>query len=566
LSLPLRSRGFIGDQTGAALVAADTTIDWWCPERFDARPALAGLLDPSAGQVSAGPGSGRGSDRPVGTQGYDDRTNVLRTSIITARGTLEVADFMPWAGPGHAPPGRIVRVLTARAGRVDVVVTVEPGRDGWSEGVAGPGFTVHTGLPMVAAGDRPAWQGATELSAGERLVVTIDPAGGSRPRLEALTVGDALRLLDETATAWRSQVGEAVLDGPYRDLALRSLLVVRALTSAAGGGVVAAPTASLPEQPGGERNFDGRLCLTSDAALAAGVLGRAGLAAAAADHQEWLAGLLRSGDLPLAAAHTPDGGPVAEEEELPWEGFLRSQPVRVGWTSPDHPDLGGQAALLLDGDPELAWAEAVALADWLAGHWPDAPLVADRLAVAAALDRMAASARRKNPLDLDAAGWQQESRAIRAWVEDFGVAAAGGLRRDTSAADYPDADLLAVAWRGPWPADHLVTVKTVERALDRLGQGPALIERYPPEVDDGLPPGRPPGMAVSFAAVRALAALGRWDEAHARMEVLCGLTGPLGLAGEAADARTGQVLGNYPATGSHLALVAAALALAPGPR
>jgi GH15 family glucan-1,4-alpha-glucosidase len=562
LTLPLRRRGLISDQNGAALVAADTTIDWWCPEHFAARPVLAGLLDAAGGRVSAGPTPGPPAG---GDQRYDPGTNVLRTSITTAAGTLEVADFMPWAGPGHTPPGRIVRLVTVLAGRVEVAVTVEPGRDGWSEGVAGPGFTVHTGLPMAALAGSPAWRGSAARSAGERLVITLDPAGGSRPRPEPLTVDEALRLLAQTAGAWRSQVAESTVEGPYRDAAERSLLVVRALTSAAAGGLVAAPTASLPEQPGGERNFDARLCFTADAATAADVLGRAGLAGAASDHREWLAGLLRDGDLPLAAAHTADGGPAPEEEELPWAGFLRSQPVRLGWTEPDVADFRGQAALLRHGDPDLAWAEAVALADWLAEHWPNAPLVADRLAVAAALERMAAAARRKHPLDLDAAGWQQDARAIYAWVGDDGLAAAGGLRRDVSPADHPDADLLAVAWQGPWPPDHAVVMRTVEQVLARLGHGPALIERYPPEVDDGLPPGRPPGLAASFAAVKALAALGRWEEAHARMEVLCGLTGPLGLAGESADARTGRVLGNYPAAAAHLALVDAALALNAGP-
>jgi hypothetical protein len=566
LILPLSRRGLIGDQGSAALSGADGTIDWWCPERFDARPALAGLLDPDRGTIRTAPVAGRGS--PVDDEpGYDPETNIVRTTLAAGEGTLEIVDFLPWAGPGHTPPGRLVRLVTALAGRVEVTVAVEPGRDGWSEGVAGPGFTVHTGFPMVAAqGDSPHWRGSTVLETGQRLVVTVDPTGGSRPPPAPLTVGDALRFLGETTSAWRSQVGETTVEGPYRDAVERSLLVVRALTSAAGGGMVRAPTASLPEQPGGERNFDGRVCFTADAALAANVLDRAGLAGAAADHGEWLAGLLRAGDLPLAAAHTPEGGPPEDEEELSWPGYLGSQPVRFGWSPPDAPDLAGMAAVLRLGDPDRAWAGSVELADWLASHWGAAPLVADRLAVAAALDRMTAAARRKNPLDLDAAGWQQEARAIRAWVEGAGMATGSGLRRDASPADDPDAELLAVAWLGPWPPGHPVVERTVERVLGRLSQDSGLVERYPPEVDDGLPPGRPPGMAVSFAAVRALAATGRWDEAHGRMEMLCGLLGPFGLAGDAADPRTGEPRGNYPSAAAHLALVDAALALAAGPR
>ena len=546
------------------MIGADGTIDWWCPDRFDAPPLLAAMLDPGRGTVRVSPVP---APPDGGEQHYEPGTNIVRTTFATAEGTLELTDFLPWAGSGHTPPGRIVRLVTVQAGRLEIAVAVEPARDGWSEGVAGPGFTVHTGFPMVPTpSDRPAWRGSTVLEAGERLVVTLDPSGGSRPRSEPLTVGAALRLLDETESAWRGQIGEAIVEGPYEAPAARSLLIVRALTSAAGGGLVAAPTAALPEQPGGERNFDGRLCFTADAAVAADILARAGLAGAAAGHQEWLAALLRTGDLPVDAAHTPDGGPPADEEELPWAGFRGSQPVRLGWAPPGGPDFTGMAALLRHGDPDLAWSGSVALAGWLAAHWTDAPLVADRLAVAGALDRMATAARRKNPLDLDAAGWLQEARAIWVWVDDAGMAAGGGLRRDTSIADYPYASLLRVAWLGPWPPDHPVIQRTVERVLARLGQAQGLLERYPPEVDDGLPPGRPPGMAASFWLVRSLATAGRWEEAHARMESLCGLLGPLGLAGDAADPRTGEPLGNYPSAPAHLALVDAALALAAGPR
>jgi GH15 family glucan-1,4-alpha-glucosidase len=487
---------------------------------------------------------------------------VLRTVLHGAGGAVEIADLFAWEGEGHTPAGRIVRVVTALSGPVEVEVEIEPATSGWSAGAAGAGFLVQTGIPMEAVADRRCFRGHTTLEPGQRLVVTVDDPKDDHHR--PLSPDAALDAMEAAALAWRSQLAGLIYDGPYAAAVARSLLVIRALTPS-GGGLIAAPTSSLPEQPGGERNWDGRLCRTRDAALAAMVLRAAGLENDADRHRQWLAELIRTADLPIAAVHAVDGGPVAHEEEAPLQGWRRSQPVRYGAAAAAEPDIVGQAALLHAADPQLAWEGTVALADWLAEHWRESELTGDRLAVAAALDRMVGEARRRNPLDLDAVGWQQESRHILAWVEADGIAVGGGLRRDASPADHPDASLLAIAWRGPWPADHPVVERTVDRVLARLGQGPALVERYPPEVDDGLPPGRPPALAASFQAVKALACMHRWEEAHARMETLCSLTGPLGLAGEAADPRSGEALGNIPSAEAHLALIDAALSLADGP-
>jgi len=162
-------------------------------------------------------------------------------------------------------------------------------------------------------------------------------------------------------------------------------------------------------------------------------------------------------------------------------------------------------------------------------------------------------------------------------LERDGLAgASGGLRRELSLAadegkrrgqDLPDAALLRVAWQGPWPADHPIVTETVDRVIRQLSHGPYLL-RYPIEVDDGAAGTPGADMVASFWAVKALAATGRWDAAHDRMERLAGATalGALGLTAAGADPLSGQMLGNYPSSAAHLALVAAALALADGPR
>jgi GH15 family glucan-1,4-alpha-glucosidase len=193
-------------------------------------------------------------------------------------------------------------------------------------------------------------------------------------------------------------------------------------------------------------------------------------------------------------------------------------------------------------------------------------LVASRVQAWFALDRMVRLARAANPLDLAAVPWQQEARSIVSWLETDGLSFDGGLRRDGSAGgdDEPDAALLRLAWRGPWPASHPVVAKTVDRILDRLSAS-GLIYRYTERVDDGQAGSDNPDLLASLWAVRALAALERWEEAHERMEAVLALTGPSGLLSEAADPVAGELMGNMPSSAVHLALVDAALELSKGP-
>jgi GH15 family glucan-1,4-alpha-glucosidase len=217
------------------------------------------------------------------------------------------------------------------------------------------------------------------------------------------------------------------------------------------------------------------------------------------------------------------------------------------------------------------------MADWLSEAWtePDRGIweirceprhhVSSKLACWYALDRMAHLAQARNPLDLDAITWRQAARDIVAWLDEHAVAFGGGLRSDTSPQDVADGSLVQIVWRNPWPHDNAAATATVDRVLNALGSGP-FVYRYNEYFDDGLPPGEGAFLACSFWAVEALARLGRWDEAHERMEALCGVGGQLGLLPEEIDPRTGEFLGNLPQALSHLTLIQAALALAGGPR
>ncbi|MBW3615947.1 MAG: hypothetical protein KY439_11675 [Actinobacteria bacterium] len=615
-TLRLRERGAIGDTATMALVAADGTIDWWCPGRFDAPAAFFRLLDPAGGALRVGPA---GVPR-AGPQSYEPSTNVLRTRLPAPEGLLELTDFLPWNGKRAS--GRIVRLLTVLWGRVEVEVDVVPGRafgpgrevSTWSSGIAFDGVVVHTGCPMEGR------QGRLTLEAGERGVVVVEPEA-ERPS-EAVSVEGALDLADRTTTAWRSYVGPLTYDGPYRREVERSLLALGALTYGPSGAVVAAATTSLPERTGGERNWDYRYAWVRDAALAAGAGYATGLVEAAEAHNDWLLGILgrarsgdgperspgRSGCFPLRPMYDVEGLALdpGDERELGLAGWRGSQPVRTGNAAADHlqfdfyadlvdalfigpglPDRGPNPGLLGTVGPqphaggaglsEELWGRLVGMADWLAEAWrePDRGsweirseprhLTSSKLACWYTLDRMAQLARARNPLDLAAAHWRGASQEVAAWLDANGRAAGGGLRADTSPADLADAHLVQLAWRNPWAGDERVVTRTVDRVIAQLGSGP-FVARYDDQFPDGLPAGEGAFLACSFWVVEALARLGRWEEAHERMEALCGFSRPLGLVPEQADPASGQFLGNLPHALGHLALVRAALALAAGPR
>ncbi len=578
----LRDRGLIGDTATVALVASDGTIDWWCPGRFDAPAAFFRLLDPAGGALRVGPA---GVPR-AGVQSYDRSTNVLRTRLPAPEGELEVTDFFAWRG--QRPSGRIVRLLHALRGRVEVEVDVVPGagfgaaRDvsTWSTGIAFDGVAVHTSCAMDGR------QGRLTLESGDRAVVVVEAMDDRR--FEPVSVDGALDLADRATTAWRSHLGPLTYGGPYRDDVERSLLVLKALTYGPSGAVVAAATTSLPERVGGERNWDYRYAWLSDSSLAVEANYDAGLIEEAESTRAWLLRTLAAGGhagFPLRPVYDVEGRPLdAHERELDLAGWRRSQPVRAGNAAADHHQLDFYADLVgavshagRAGFPGEAWGSLVAMADWLAEAWrqPDRGiweirgqprhLTSSKLACWYTLEQMVALARARDPLDLAQVPWRTASREIAAWLEANARAAGGGLRADPSADEVTDAHLVQVAWRSPWAGDERLVAATVDQVISQLGSGP-FVARYDERFSDGLPAGEGAMLATSFWTVEALALLGRWEEAHDRMEALCRFSRPLGLLAEQADPVSGDFLGNLPQARSHLSLIRAALALAHGPR
>ncbi len=600
--VPLAARGWIGDGVRGALVSADGTIDWYCPGSLTGPPACWSLLDPAGGAVRIGPvraASDAGRRLPPYRQSYRAGSNTLETVLRDATGgQLWIVDLLPWAGPGQAVPGQVIRVVTAPAGPVEVEVEVMPAGpwgpaqevSAFDAGLVVDGMVVRTGFPLQfepLGRDAPRWRGVRQLEAGAAMVMTLEPSGEAGAR----SVESARRAAADTDAAWRSWLAPLVYDGPYRAAVERSLLVVRSLSGLTGP-PSGAGTTSLPRRTGSERGADDRWVRVRDAATATSTWAGAGFPEDAEAAEGWLRQVIGDLPLPWPGAVDVDGQPVPDREELNLAGWRRSQPVVTGRT-PGLVDLGlygdvvaayGASTIGPGGAGGLAplssaWPALANAVDWLADHWgePDAGgwesagppglLVASRLQVWSALDRMARLGWAANPFDLQAAAWHQEARQVLAWLEDAAITADGGLRRDGAPGqgDEPDAALLRVAWAGPWPPAHPVVTATVDRVLEQLGSG-RFLYRYPPQVDDGHAGPDSPDLLASLWAVRALTRLGRWEEAHDRMEAVVGAGRDLGLLSEAVDPLSGELMGNLPSAPVHLALVEAAVALAGGPR
>jgi alpha,alpha-trehalase len=621
---PLAARSWIGDGYHGATVGSDGTIDWLATAGLGTPADFYALLDPAGGAIRVAPAGarqprrgaaaaqpGQGNDRTGAT--YRPGTAISELELPGPTGRIRVTDLWPWPGPNERPIGRVVRLVTALAGPIDVEVEIRPGRglsparkvSTFAAGLVWDGLMVRTGFPLeavstgAASGSAvvPTWRGVRRLAAGEGFVVTIDRLDDEHHLPLSLDAAQAEAAT--TAAAWRSWAAPLRVGGPYRDVVERAALTLRTLSGT--GAPLAAGTMSLPRRAGSERTEDERVIRWRDAAAAASTLARIGLAEDAEAAEAWLRGAVTDTDLPWPQACLADGAPVPDEGELEeLAGWRGSQPVRVGGPNGRRDlDLYGDVVAAVsastsgdayapDADPwqvsatrpgplSAAKAQLAEAADWVSDHWrqpdhgiwslggPPHLLVASRVQAWYALERTARLTRAGNPLDLDAAGWQLTAREIVKWLETDALAADGGLRLGPSPHDYADAALLRVAWRAPWPADHAIVVRTVDRTLERLSNGPLML-CHSPEIDDGRAGPDSPDLLASLWAVRALAALGRWEEAHDRMERICALPGPSGIFSTAADPLSGELLGNLPASGVHLAVIDAAEALELGPR
>ncbi|HET8599328.1 MAG TPA: glycoside hydrolase family 15 protein [Segeticoccus sp.] len=587
-ALPIEDYAVLGDTGTCALVGRNGSVDWLCLPRFDSPACFAALLGtPHHGRWLVGP-----VEQARTTRRYVGNSFVLETTHETDSGVVRVTDFMP-IGDGRADIVRKIEGVSGTVrmehewcvrfsyGKVRPWVRRRKDEQGRNviAAVAGPDALVLRGdrLPKAVDGVH---RDEFDVHEGEAVTLSCTWFKSWHPAPDLADREDALQRTLRSSEEWAARCD---YDGPYRDAVMRSLLVLRLLTHSGTGGIVAAPTTSLPEDFGGVRNWDYRFCWLRDASLTLEALIGCGYSHEVVSlWRNWLLRAVAGDPKDLQIMYAVDGGrelPEIELAHLP--GYDGSSPVRVGngAVSQRQTDVLGEvmAALALarrSGNPDtrFSWALQRTLVEGLAARWdePDnglweirGPLrhfTHSRVMVWVAFDRAIAAAERHGydgPVDR----WRELRDKVREEVLTHGYNEEKGTFTQHYETTEVDASLLvipAVGFLDPDDPRVLGTIKAVEQELMQDG----LVLRYRTQSGvDGLSGEEHPFLACSFWLVTAYALAGRVDDAHRLMKHLLGLCNDLGLLSEEYDPAGERMVGNYPQAFSHLALVGAALAI-----
>ena len=578
--------GLIGDLHTAALVDRRGSIDWLCFPRFDSGACFAALLgDADNGRWELAP-----VDGGTPTRRYLHDTLVLETTWETDGGAVRVLDFMP---PREDVPD-LVRIVEGVRGSVrmrsELVIRFDYGHivpwvrnvDGTRLAVAGADALAFR-TPADTHGEDMRTVSEVVVEEGERIPFTLTwyPSHGDPP-----PAVDAERALADTESFWRDWNGlrTSALPEEWREIVARSLMVLKALTYAPTGGIVAAPTTSLPEWIGSVRNWDYRYCWLRDATLTLLALLNAGHADEAAQWRRWLLRAVAGDPADLQIMYGVAGERRLSEFELPWlSGYEGSAPVRVGNAASEQLQIDVYGEVMdalyqsrIHGLPveEPAWALQQTLLRYLEEAWrrPDQGIweirgerrhfVHSKVMAWVAFDRAVRTVETQG-LDGPVDRWRAQRDEIHAQVCDQGFDAKLGSFTQSYGSPELDASLLVLPLVGFLPAsDPRIrgTVEAVERELVQDG----LVLRYVTRAGvDGLPPGEGVFLPCSFWLVDCLELLGRHDDAHELLSRLLGLANDLGLLSEEYDPQAGRLLGNFPQAFTHLALVNSVFNVAP---
>jgi GH15 family glucan-1,4-alpha-glucosidase len=584
MPLHIEDYALIGDLETAALVGRDGSIDWLCWPRFDSDACFCALLGTSDhGRWLIGP-----ADEPTRvTRRYRENTLILETRFETASGVVVVTDFMP-PRDGVSDLIRSVRCETGEVRmRTELVIRFGYGitvpwvtrtAPGTWHAVAGPDMLVlHTRVPLRGEGLKQV--GSFVLRAGESTSFTLEHSPSHLPPGKPI---DVERALQDTERYWRDWVAKAEVGGPWSAQVTRSLITLRALIYNPTGGIVAAPTTSLPEHLGGERNWDYRFCWLRDATLTLLAFMDAGYYDEAEAWRHWLLRAIAGSPRQLQIMYGVAGERRLTEWEVPWlPGYESSRPVRIGNEAYGQLQLdvfgevmdalhqardGGLAALPGGWDVQRELL-AHLLEIWHEpdyGIWevrgPPQHFTYSKIMAWVAFDRAVKDAERyslKGPI----AAWRAARDRIHAEVCERGYDRKRQSFMQAYGSDQLDASLLLAAPVGFLPPnDERIrgTVRAIETHLLRDG----LVQRYDSaQTDDGLPAGEGSFLACSFWLVDAYAMDGRLDEAKALFERLLTIANDVGLFAEEYDAQNKRMIGNFPQAFSHLSLVVSALNL-----
>jgi GH15 family glucan-1,4-alpha-glucosidase len=597
----IADHGLIGNLQTAALVSTDGTIDWFCAPRFDSPSIFGSLLDHDRG--------GHFGVRPMVDvfnrhQLYYPDTAILVTRFLTEAGVGEVIDFMPIASTTFASARhQLVRMLRCVRGEMTFALDIAPrfdyGREPHEthvseEGIVFKGARTAMSLSIIREPDEARLARIQQASAEDlKLELTLRAGqmrglvlevGEPRP-VRLVPVAEAWQLFNDTVRYWRTWLAQSTYEGRWRETLQRSAITLKLMTYAPSGGIVAAPTAALPEQVGGERNWDYRYTWVRDASFSVYALLGLGFTEEAAALGRWLAERVRKpvgGEGgPLNIMYRVDGSSDLNEEILPdWEGYRGSSPVRIGNGAADQLqlDIYGEAVdSLYFGDQHgleaghRGWRHICDILDWLVDNWnqPEEGIwetrggrqafTYGRLMSWVAFDRCIRLANlhgRPAPVDR----WRAERDAVYDQIMDAGWSDDRKAFVQHSKTDVLDSSLLRMSSVGFISPKDPMWLSTLH-AMDQELVTDSLVYRYDPEASpDGLRGSEGTFSLCTFMYVDSLARAGQLEKARNTFEKMLTYANHLGLFSEEI-ALTGEQIGNFPQAFTHLALIDAAITL-----
>jgi pentatricopeptide repeat protein len=597
----ISDHGLIGDLQTAALVTTDGTVDFFCCPRFDSPSVFASLLDAErGGYFSIKPAS----EGYITKQLYFPSTAMLITRFMTPDGVGEVLDFMPVIEGKATDRHRLVRHLRVARGTMQFVLEIQPrfnyGRSGHTIEVSESGavFRAEDGMHLTlhtAGRVDPAQGGAMAERAGDGLRamftmregesgkgLVLESMGG-QPR--AIAAEELDQMADDTAAYWKRWLGRSTYTGRWREMISRSAMTLKLLTYEPTGAPVAAATFGLPEQVGGERNWDYRFTWVRDGSLSMHALAGLGYLEEAGRFGMWLRDRVSEhvGEAsgPLKIMYRVDGSSDLIEENLDhFEGWRGSRPVRIGNGAADQLqlDIYGEAMdALFDGAEHglpiahHGWQELARIIDWVSDHWdqPDEGVwetrggrkdfTYGRFQCWVALDRAIRMAERTGrPADI--AKWVVERDRLYNQIMDRGWNEKTGAFTQHYDTEVLDSSLLLMPLEGFIEPLDPMWLSTL-RAIDGQLVSDSLVYRYNPAASpDGLHGDEGTFSLCTFLYVDALARAGRLDDAVLTFEKMQTYGNHLGLFSEEIGP-TGEQLGNFPQAFTHLSLINAAITL-----
>ena len=577
MPLPIADYGLIGDCHTAALVGRDGSIDWLCFPRFDSGACFAALLgEPKHGRWRIAPAADVRHTR----RKYRAGTLILESEFETEEGAVRIIDFMPLSNERWD----VVRIVEGLSGRVamcmELIIRFDYGsivpwvrRMGdMLPATAGPD-TLILRAGVAVRGEDMKTVAEFYVSEGERVAFSLD----YRPSHEAIQEPiDPERALGETECDWRGWSGRCTYHGRSRDAVVRSLITLKALTYAPTGGIIAAPTTSLPEQMDGVRNWDYRYCWLRDSTFTLNALLLAGYHEEAVAWREWLLRAAAGCPEDLQILYSVTGERRLDEYEVDWlPGYRGAAPVRIGNAASKQfqLDVYGEVtdtlhlARVARLEPEpAAWRIQVALLQFLEANWqqpdegiweirgPRRHFTHSKVMAWVAFDRAVKDVEVFG-LDGPVDRWRHERDAIHAQVCAEGFDSQRNTFVQSYGSPHLDASLLLVPLVGFLPPDDprvRGTVNAIESNLVVDG----LVLRYSSATGvDALPPGEGTFLPCSFWLADNLVLIGRRIEGEALFERLLALSNDLGLLSEEYDTRERHMLGNFPQALTHMALI-----------